>query len=213
MKKSHESPRQSNQASQSSSRQEDHSLSSAAVQSSAVQQPPLLSSPLPSQDHCPRGPRRENEGHSLKMGFLHPQPSPIPSKAQSVLRRLSPRPGPRPRAPQAAPHSRVDDGHEMHQPQHHEEDEPKDGHSLQGQVQQRHPPARPGPLRLPPRTALPLEGGRPASGRRRGEEGGERKGRTGVGAEGAGRPARPARALPWRARGCRRAGGRAPWSG
>lgn len=37
------------------------------------------------------------------------------------------------------PHLRVDDGHEVHEPEHHEEDEPEDGESLQGQIQHSHP--------------------------------------------------------------------------
>jgi hypothetical protein len=112
----------------------------------------------------------------------------------------------------------------MHQPQHQEEDEPEHGHSLQGQVQQRHPPARrPGPARSSRRRGqrsrrrrtgwAPGAGAREARGRW-GEEGAE-----GVGTEGAGRAcapplARPRRcAGPRRARGCGRCGGRAPWSG
>ena len=86
----------------------------------------------------------------------------------------------------------------MHQPQHQEEDEPEDGHSLQGQVQQRHPPARPAPAAAA--DSAPAGGGlggRPARGRRRGEKGGERKGRRGWGRKGRAGPARPRpRALP-----------------
>ena len=79
----------------------------------------------------------------------------------------------------------------MHQPQHQEEDEPEDGHSLQGQVQQRHPPAWPTPAAAADSAPAGGEGGRPARGRRSGEKGGERKGRRGVGAEGAGRACAP----------------------
>lgn len=158
-------------------------------------------------------------GDSKRISFLHPHPSPILSKAQCLPPSHPEALTPAPTAPPAAPHSRVDDSHEMHQPQHQEEDEPEDGHSLQGQVQQRHPPARPGPLRPPPRTALPQED---RVGARRGGAGGERKMVRGRGGGGWGRkgragPARPARAHSFalcsgRARGCGRCGGRAPWS-
>lgn len=152
--------------------------------------------------------------NSLGISFLHSHPSPSLPKTQCLPPSHPEALTLAPRAPPEAPHSRVDDGHEMHQPQHQEEHEPEDGHSLQGQVQQRHPPARPGPLRPPPRTALPPED---RVGARRGGAGGERKVGRGRGGGGWGRkgragPARPARApsfarCPGRVRGCGRCGG------
>lgn len=191
-----------------------------AVQLPAAQQNPSLIT-FPPQGPSPQLVQGEREwgGDSKRISFLHPHPSPILSKAQCLPPSHPEALTPAPTAPPAAPHSRVDDSHEMHQPQHQEEDEPEDGHSLQGQVQQRHPPARPGPLRPPPRTALPQED---RVGARRGGAGGERKMGRGRGGGGWGRkgragPARPARAHSFalcsgRARGCGRCGGRAPWS-
>lgn len=192
-----------------------------AVQSPAAQQNPSLIT-FPPQGPPPQlvqGEREWGAGNSMRISFLHPHPSPILSKAQCLPPTHPEALTPAPTAPPAAPHSRVDDGHEMHQPQHQEEDEPEDGHSLQGQVQERHPPAWPGPLRPPPRTALPQED---RVGARRGGAVGERKVGRGRGGGGWGRkgragPARPARAhsfalCPGRARCCGRCGGRAPWS-
>lgn len=102
---------------------------------------------------------------------------------------VSPRPGPS--------NSRVDDGHEMHQPQHHEEHEAEQGHSLLGQVQQRHPPARwPGPARSG-RRGQRCRGrrtpGPPGAGRGPRVEGGRGRtgGAAGVRTEGAGRACAP----------------------
>lgn len=90
----------------------------------------------------------------------------------------------------------------MHQPQHQEEDEPEDGHSLQGQVQQRHPPAWPAPAAAA--DSAPEED---RMGARRGVAEVERKVARGRGGGGWGRkgragPARPrpralVRALAW----------------
>lgn len=164
---------------------------------------------------APVGPGGEGMGETVcELAFSSPTRAQSPPKRNPSHPRLSLRPQLPLRAPPAAPHSRVDDGHEMHQPQHQEEDEPEDGHSLQGQVQQRHPPARPAPAAATDSAPAGGQGRRPARGRRRGEEGGERKGRSGVGTEGAGRACAPPPARsPGRARDCRRCGGRAGWSG
>lgn len=85
----------------------------------------------------------------------------------------------------------------MHQPQHHEEHEAEQGHSLLGQVQQRHPPARwPGPARSGRRGQRCR--GRRTRGRRVGGAGREWKvgeegpaGRRACGRKGRAGPARP----------------------
>lgn len=83
----------------------------------------------------------------------------------------------------------------MHQPQHQEEDEPEDGHSLQGQVQQRHPPARPGPARSGrrrgQRSRRRTTGWAPGAGAQKGRGRWGEEGEEGVGTEGAGRACAP----------------------
>lgn len=133
-------------------------------------------------------PRRPRGGPFEDPLSLPPEPATLPG-AHACLPSWSPRPRPS--------NSRVDDGHEMHQPQHHEEHEAEQGHSLLGQVQQRHPPARwPGPARSG-RRGHRCRGrrtrGPPGAGRGPRVEGGRGRagGAAGVRTEGAGRACAP----------------------
>lgn len=160
-----------------------------------------------------RTPRRTSPRRSMGGPFedqlsLPPEPASL-HDAHACQHSWSPRPRPS--------DSRVDDGHEMHQPQHHEEHEAEQGHSLLGQVQQRHPPARwPGPARSG-RRGQRCRGrrtrGPPGGGRGPRVEGGRGRagGAAGVRTEGAGRACAPPAAR--RALGTARSSACARWGG
>lgn len=145
---------------------------------------------FPLQDPAPHRPKeiKGGGGPFEDQLSLSPEPASL-HDAHACQHSWSPRPRPS--------DSRVDDGHEMHQPQHHEEHEAEQGHSLLGQVQQRHPPARwPGPARSG-RRGQRCRGrrtrGPPGGGRGPRVEGGRGRagGAAGVRTEGAGRACAP----------------------
>lgn len=187
-KKSHESPTQSDQADNPPPDREAGS-SPRALQSPATQESGRDSSAIPSPG--PRAARPQGDRLGGPFGnqlSLFPQNATI-HRTHACQPSSSPRPRPS--------NSRVDDGHEMHQPQHHEEHEAEQGHSLLGQVQQRHPPARwPGPARSG-RRGQRCRGrrtrGPPGAGRGPRVEGGRGRagGAAGVRTEGAGRACAP----------------------